>query len=130
MDFFTIRQKIEANEYANIEDFRRDVHLISENAMTYNQPTTIYHVAAQKMGVLARYYLGEQYLTYLRHSLPFGRDIPYEVMGLRPKQAHPRAVPKKSGKVVSALAAIADNVTARDVLKGVDKKHKVMLSVI
>lgn len=81
MDFTTIRGKIERNEYGHIDEFHYDVNLIGENAITYNQPNTVYYLAAQKLSTLIKYYMSEQFLEYIRYSAPFGKEIPIETIG-------------------------------------------------
>lgn len=71
MDFSTMRSKIEANEYEDVAAFRKDVELVVNNALTYNQPNTIYNVAAQKLDQIVRFYFSEPHLRYLFHTLPF-----------------------------------------------------------
>ena len=85
MDFFTIRKKLDNNEYTNLVEFRADAQKICENAMEYNNPHTIFYIAAQKMSNVVKYYLGEEYLEYLRYSLPFGKDVERSVLGLPEK---------------------------------------------
>jgi bromodomain-containing protein 7 len=82
MDFSTIRDKIEQNLYEQFDEFRSDVELITNNAQIYNSPGSLFFLAAQKLATLARYYLSENYLKYLVYSLPFGREVPPEKLGL------------------------------------------------
>lgn len=82
MDFSTIRDKIEQNLYENISDFQADVELITINAQLYNSPGSLFFIAAQKLGVLTRYYFSEKYLTYLVYVLPFGRTVPTDKIGI------------------------------------------------
>lgn len=75
MDFATVRQKIENDEYADITALKKDADLIVHNAMDYNSPGTIYYIAAQKMDQIVQFYFSEQNLRYLYHSLPFASVI-------------------------------------------------------
>uniref|UniRef100_A0A0N5BAD6 Bromo domain-containing protein n=1 Tax=Strongyloides papillosus TaxID=174720 RepID=A0A0N5BAD6_STREA len=94
MDFLTIRGKIESGLYKTIRDMENDVNLISENAMIYNAPTTIYYFAAIKLQGIAKYYFSEKYLEYLRVSLPFGRQVSHEEAGLKPPKVYPIIPPR------------------------------------
>lgn len=73
MDFATIRQKIDRDEYPDIASLKKDAELIVHNAMDYNSPGTIYHIAAQKMDLIVQFYFSEPYLRYLFHALPFSK---------------------------------------------------------
>jgi hypothetical protein len=124
MDFSTIRTKIADNAYNHIDDLKKDIDLICENAMAYNQSNTVYYMAAQKLAALAKYYFSEQYQTYLRHSLPFGKDVPFEMMNLtaKPKENTEKTPSKKANPM---RAAIVDNMTPAQILKSVNKHTKV-----
>ncbi|KAJ0966755.1 hypothetical protein J5N97_023672 [Dioscorea zingiberensis] len=54
MDFGTVRKKLTNGVYANLEQFEKDVLLISSNAMMYNAPSTIYHRQARAIQELAK----------------------------------------------------------------------------
>lgn len=49
MDFCTMRQKIDDNQYNNLQDFVTDFKLMCTNAMQYNQSDTIYYKASKKL---------------------------------------------------------------------------------
>ena len=49
MDLGTMRHKVETHQYASIEAFEKDLQLIWNNAMIYNQKDTIYYRAAVRM---------------------------------------------------------------------------------
>ncbi len=49
MDFSTMRQKIEDNEYATLNEFIDDFKLMCENAIRYNHAETVYHKAAKRL---------------------------------------------------------------------------------
>lgn len=49
MDFSTMRQKIEDNEYRSVQEFTDDFTLMCNNAVVYNQPDTIYYKAAKRL---------------------------------------------------------------------------------
>ncbi|XP_062028553.1 uncharacterized protein LOC133744464 isoform X1 [Rosa rugosa] len=54
MDFGTVREKLDRGAYANLEQFEKDVFLISSNAMQYNAPDTIYFRQARSIQELAK----------------------------------------------------------------------------
>lgn len=49
MDFSTIRQKIEENEYPVLIDFINDFRLMCDNAIRYNHHETVYNKAARRL---------------------------------------------------------------------------------
>ncbi|XP_077347959.1 bromodomain-containing protein 9 isoform X6 [Lithobates pipiens] len=49
MDFSTMKEKISANEYKSITEFKADFKLMCDNAMTYNRPETVYYKLAKKL---------------------------------------------------------------------------------
>ncbi|KAK0425096.1 hypothetical protein QR680_009027 [Steinernema hermaphroditum] len=115
MDFWTIRQKIDKNEYKNIREMEADVVLIYQNAMTYNGPNTIYHLAAQKLATLCKYYFSENYMRYLRYSMVFFTELTLEQMGITVKKV---VEPVKR----KAHNALIDDRSASAILKDVDAK--------
>ncbi|CAN6469539.1 unnamed protein product [Victoria cruziana] len=54
MDFGTMRAKLQEGMYATLEQFERDVFLISGNAMHFNSSTTIYYRQARAIQELAK----------------------------------------------------------------------------
>ncbi|XP_018424365.1 PREDICTED: bromodomain-containing protein 9 isoform X4 [Nanorana parkeri] len=49
MDFSTMKEKIAANDYKSITEFKADFKLMCDNAMTYNRPETVYYKLAKKL---------------------------------------------------------------------------------
>lgn len=49
MDFCTMRQKIDDNQYNNLQDFITDFKLVCTNAMQYNHIDTIYYKTSKKL---------------------------------------------------------------------------------
>lgn len=49
MDFATMRQRIDALEYSNLEQFESDFNLIVDNCMTYNFKDTYFYRAAVRL---------------------------------------------------------------------------------
>ncbi|CAK9316067.1 unnamed protein product [Citrullus colocynthis] len=54
MDFGTVREKLTSGSYSTLEQFEKDVLLISSNAMQYNSPDTIYFRQARTIQELAK----------------------------------------------------------------------------
>ncbi|XP_043921069.1 bromodomain-containing protein 9 isoform X3 [Protopterus annectens] len=49
MDFSTMKEKIAANDYKSVTEFKADFKLMCDNAMTYNRPETVYYKSAKKL---------------------------------------------------------------------------------
>ncbi|XP_062842077.1 bromodomain-containing protein 9 isoform X2 [Trichomycterus rosablanca] len=49
MDFSTMKEKIDMNEYKTVTEFKADFKLMCDNAMVYNRPETVYYKAAKKL---------------------------------------------------------------------------------
>ncbi|KAJ2449749.1 hypothetical protein EV183_004716 [Coemansia sp. RSA 2336] len=49
MDFGTMRDRLAAGQYADIESFERDLMLVVQNCMTYNKPATYYFQLAARI---------------------------------------------------------------------------------
>ncbi|CAG8718656.1 2265_t:CDS:10 [Gigaspora margarita] len=49
MDFGTMRQKIDRNEYSSIDEFKAYFALVCNNCKTYNAPETLYYKSADKL---------------------------------------------------------------------------------
>lgn len=49
MDFSTMRQRIDAQGYNNLEQFESDFNLIVDNCMTYNSKDTYFYRAAVRL---------------------------------------------------------------------------------
>ncbi|KAG7022766.1 Bromodomain-containing protein 1 [Cucurbita argyrosperma subsp. argyrosperma] len=54
MDFGTVRGKLTSGAYTSLEQFEKDILLISSNAMQYNAPDTIYFRQARTIQELAK----------------------------------------------------------------------------
>ncbi|EEF29454.1 bromodomain-containing protein [Ricinus communis] len=54
MDFGTMRAKLQEGLYTSLEQFERDVFLISSNAMKFNSSTTVYYTEARAISELAQ----------------------------------------------------------------------------
>ena len=82
MDFSTMEKKINSLKYLTLEDFEKDFTLVWRNAMTYNEPTTVYYRAAlriklegQKMLKVARDSLSKYNSDPLQGFSPFYSGI-------------------------------------------------------
>lgn len=49
MDFLSIRQKVDDNEYSTLQEFADDFRLMCDNAIKYNHVDTVYHKAAKRL---------------------------------------------------------------------------------
>lgn len=49
MDFSTMKQKIDENQYPDLQDFISDFRLMCTNAMEYNHADTVYYKASKKL---------------------------------------------------------------------------------
>lgn len=81
MDFSTMRKKIENKEYNNVNEFRSDLKLMCDNAMTYNRPDTVYYKSAKKMWHVGEKLLSQDQLLLLRRNLPYIADLGAEELG-------------------------------------------------
>uniref|UniRef100_A0A183F3A1 Bromo domain-containing protein n=1 Tax=Heligmosomoides polygyrus TaxID=6339 RepID=A0A183F3A1_HELPZ len=122
MDFSTI-QKIEDNQYQSITEMRRDAELIVSNALTYNNPNTVYHLAATRLSAIVKYYFSEQYLRYIFHTLPFANQVPLEKAGLAPLAVATQRIENRRRQ------AIVDDMSGEDCLHAADPAVRSRLSV-
>ncbi|CAJ0962740.1 unnamed protein product, partial [Mesorhabditis belari] len=95
MDFSAMRQKIEDDKYEEIPQMRGDAELIVSNALAYNHPNTVYHLAATRLAHIVRFYFSDQHLRYLFHMMPRAREIPFEKIGLSPLAPLPKRFENK-----------------------------------
>lgn len=49
MDFYTMKQKLEAYRYLNLDEFEEDFNLIVTNCLKYNAKDTIFYRAAVRL---------------------------------------------------------------------------------
>ncbi|CAF0795169.1 unnamed protein product [Rotaria sordida] len=69
MDFFTMKKKINQDEYLNILEFRSDFELMCDNAMKYNRPDTIYWQAAKKLLTTGNKLMNKDKLLNFRRTI-------------------------------------------------------------
>uniref|UniRef100_A0A182MZ24 Bromo domain-containing protein n=1 Tax=Anopheles dirus TaxID=7168 RepID=A0A182MZ24_9DIPT len=82
MDFSTIRQKIEDNEYGSVAEFSEDFKLMCENAIKYNHSETVYHKAAKKLlHVGARLLQPDNLMRSLRPLMTYMRELTSKELG-------------------------------------------------
>ncbi|XP_049875927.1 bromodomain-containing protein 7-like isoform X2 [Pectinophora gossypiella] len=81
MDFSTIKQKIDDNEYKSLNCFISDFKLMCNNAMKYNKPGTVYHKAAKRLLHAGLKQLTPQKLRPLGDMLTYMYEIPIRELG-------------------------------------------------
>ncbi|XP_038652727.1 bromodomain-containing protein 9 isoform X3 [Scyliorhinus canicula] len=77
MDFSTMKDKIMANEYNSITEFKGDFKLMCDNAMTYNRPETVYYKAAKKLLHTGFKMMSKERLLALKRSMTFMQEIDF-----------------------------------------------------
>uniref|UniRef100_UPI00398E5DA5 bromodomain-containing protein 9 isoform X1 n=1 Tax=Pristiophorus japonicus TaxID=55135 RepID=UPI00398E5DA5 len=77
MDFSTMKDKILANEYNSITEFKGDFKLMCDNAMTYNRPETVYYKAAKKLLHTGFKMMSKERLLALKRSMTFMQEIDF-----------------------------------------------------
>ncbi|GMR53762.1 hypothetical protein PMAYCL1PPCAC_23957, partial [Pristionchus mayeri] len=120
MDLETMREKIERDEYRTVKQLRDDGMLIAKNAMIYNAPHTVYHIAAQKLSQAVEHYTSDLYLRECSQVLPFANMIDWNEIGL--KCVEERDNDKKKRKMEEL------ELTADDILKSVNEKVREKLA--
>ncbi|KAG8036576.1 hypothetical protein G9C98_003898 [Cotesia typhae] len=81
MDFSTIKQKIDDNNYQNLNEFIDDFKLMCDNAMIYNHPETIYYKASKKLLHVGLKMVTPEKLRQLRPVLTYMHDITRDELG-------------------------------------------------
>ncbi|XP_022368109.1 bromodomain-containing protein 9 isoform X1 [Enhydra lutris kenyoni] len=77
MDFGTMKDKIVANEYKSVTEFKADFKLMCDNAMTYNRPDTVYYKLAKKILHAGFKMMSKERLLALKRSMPFVQDVDF-----------------------------------------------------
>ncbi|XP_021322318.1 bromodomain-containing protein 9 isoform X2 [Danio rerio] len=77
MDFSTMKDKIAANEYKTITEFKADFKLMCDNAMVYNRPETVYYKAAKKLLHTGFKMMSKERLLALKRSMSFMQDMDF-----------------------------------------------------
>ncbi|XP_039761275.1 bromodomain-containing protein 7-like isoform X2 [Pararge aegeria] len=81
MDFSSIKQKIDDNEYRSLNCFISDFKLMCNNAMKYNKPGTVYHKAAKRLLHAGLKQLTPAKLRPLGDILTYMYEIPIRELG-------------------------------------------------
>ncbi|XP_054542189.1 bromodomain-containing protein 9 isoform X10 [Pan troglodytes] len=77
MDFGTMKDKIVANEYKSVTEFKADFKLMCDNAMTYNRPDTVYYKLARKVLHAGFKMMSKERLLALKRSMSFMQDMDF-----------------------------------------------------
>ncbi|KAG8512393.1 Bromodomain-containing protein 9, partial [Galemys pyrenaicus] len=77
MDFGTMKDKIGANEYKSVTEFKADFKLMCDNAMTYNRPDTVYYKLAKKILHAGFKMMSKERLLALKRSVSFMQDVDF-----------------------------------------------------
>ncbi|XP_041975658.1 bromodomain-containing protein 7-like isoform X2 [Aricia agestis] len=81
MDFSTMKQKIDDNEYRSLNCFINDFKLMCNNAMKYNKAGTVYHKAARRLLHAGLKQLTPHKLRPLGDHLTYMYEIPIRELG-------------------------------------------------
>ncbi|KAK1362219.1 putative DNA-binding bromodomain-containing protein [Heracleum sosnowskyi] len=109
MDFGTVRRKLDAGLYSNLEQLEADVLLICSNAMQYNSSDTVYFRQARSIQELAK-----RDFENLRHEGDDGELRPKVVRRGRPPSKHLKKPPlttsiSNNGPETSSALAAAES---------------------
>ncbi|CAL1611264.1 unnamed protein product [Knipowitschia caucasica] len=77
MDFSTMKDKIENNDYNTVTEFKADFKLMCDNAMVYNRPETVYYKAAKKLLHTGFKMMSKERLLVLKRSMSFMQEMDY-----------------------------------------------------
>lgn len=82
MDFLSIRQKVDDNEYGTLQEFADDFNLMCVNAIKYNHAETVYHKAAKRLlHIGGRMLQPDQLLRSLRPLMIYMRELTPRELG-------------------------------------------------
>lgn len=82
MDFLSIRQKVDENEYSTLQEFSDDFRLMCENAIKYNHVDTVYHKAAKRLlHIGAKMLQPDQLMRSLRSLMVHMRELTPRELG-------------------------------------------------
>ncbi|CAH0724470.1 unnamed protein product, partial [Brenthis ino] len=101
MDFSTMKQKIDDNEYKSLNCFISDFKLMCNNAMKYNKPGTVYHKAAKRLLHAGLKQLTPQKLRPLGDILTYMYEIPIRELGFDIGKMDVHKVLKRSSPIKS-----------------------------
>lgn len=91
MDFLTIRQKVDENQYNTLQEFATDFRLMCDNAIKYNHIETVYNKAAKKLlHVGTKLLQPESLARILRPLQPYMQELGHLELGFDMAQSlHP-----------------------------------------
>lgn len=82
MDFLSIRQKVDENEYTTMQEFIDDFKLMCDNAIRYNHVETVYHKAAKRLLHIGLKMLQpDQLIRSLRPLMMYMRELSPKELG-------------------------------------------------
>ncbi|XP_075152475.1 bromodomain containing 7/9 [Haematobia irritans] len=82
MDFSTMRQKIDDNDYTTLNEFTEDFRLMCENAIRYNHVDTVYHKAAKRLLQVGMKHLSpDNLMRSLKPTSGYLRDLTAKELG-------------------------------------------------
>ncbi|XP_069681594.1 bromodomain-containing protein 7-like isoform X2 [Periplaneta americana] len=81
MDFSTMKQKIDENQYSTLNEYIEDFKLMCNNAMVYNHPETIYYKAAKKLLHVGLKMMSPDKLKPLLSVLTYMAELSREELG-------------------------------------------------
>lgn len=89
MDFSTIRQKIDDNDYLTLTEFTDDFRLMCENAIRYNHVDTVYHKAAKRLLQVGMKHLApDSLMRSLKPLSGYMRELTVKELGFELVQNH------------------------------------------
>lgn len=89
MDFSTIRQKIDDNEYSTLTEFTHDFRLMCDNAIRYNHVDTVYHKAAKRLLQVGTKHLApDSLMRSLKPLSGYMRELTVKELGFELEQSH------------------------------------------
>jgi hypothetical protein len=65
-DFSTINKKIDDRDYKSVADFKADIKLMCDNAMTYNRSDTVYYKSAKRLWHVAQKIMSRVKWNYIK----------------------------------------------------------------
>ncbi|XP_023294615.2 bromodomain-containing protein 7 [Lucilia cuprina] len=89
MDFSTIRQKIDDNDYSTLTEFTDDFRLMCDNAIRYNHVDTVYHKAAKRLLQVGMKHLApDSLMRSLKPLSGYMRELTAKELGFELVQNH------------------------------------------
>ncbi|XP_077982682.1 bromodomain-containing protein 7-like [Glandiceps talaboti] len=74
MDFSTMQHKIDHGEYDCVDDYKNDLRVMCQNAMTYNREDTVYYKAAKKLLNYGFKVMSKERLNPLKRAAGFDEE--------------------------------------------------------